>query len=486
MAPLDRRDFVRTLTVAGLAAHAPAGSAQTRAGESRTASPAAPPPVTRTLARYLVTARFEDLPEGVRAEAARTLLNWVGSALGGSRHETMDIAVSALSPFSGPAQASVLGRGERLDILHAALMNGISSHVHDFDDTHLKTVIHPAGPVASAILALAERQPVSGRDFMTALVLGVEAECRIGNAVYPAHYDRGWHITGSTGVFGAAAAAGRLLKLSEQQMVWALGIAAVQPVGLREMFGSMTKSFHPGRAAQNGLTAALLASRNFTSSEAGLEAKSGWTNVLSTETRFGEIIDNLGKSFEISLNTYKPFACGIVIHPAIDACIQLRNEHGLTAAQIDRIDLRVHPLVLELTGKKAPQTGLEGKFSVYFAAAVAIVRGAAGVAEFSDRLVTDPTIVALRDRVTATVDPAIREEQVHAVIALKDGRRLEKHIEHAVGSVERPMSNADLEAKFLGNAQGVLSEARARALIDLCWRAESLPAVSAIAEAARA
>lgn len=484
--PLDRRDFVRTLTVAGLVAHAPAAAAQTRAGENAATPPAAPPPVTRTLARYLVTARFDDLPQAVRAEAARTLLNWVGSALGGSRHETMDIAVSALAPFSGAAQASVLGRRERMDILHAALMNGISSHVHDFDDTHLKTVIHPAGPVASAILALAEHQPVSGRDFMHALVLGVEAECRIGNAVYPAHYDRGWHITGSTGAFGAAAAAGRLLKLTEQQMVWALGIAAVQPVGLREMFGSMTKSFHPGRAAQNGLTAALLASRNFTSSEAGLEAKSGWTNVLSTERKFGEIIDNLGRTYEISLNTYKPFACGIVIHPAIDACIQLRTEHRLTADQIDRIDLRVHPLVLELTGKKTPQTGLEGKFSVYFAAAVAIVRGAAGVGEFSDSLVKDPAIVALRDRVTATVDPAIREEQVRAVITLKDGRRLEKYIEHAVGSVERPMSNADLEAKFMGNAQGVLPESRARALIDLCWRAETLPTVSAIADAARA
>jgi 2-methylcitrate dehydratase PrpD len=484
--PLDRRDFVRTLTVAGLVAQARAGEAQTRASETTTTPPAAPPPVTRTLARYLVTARFDDLPQPVRAEAARTLLNWVGSALGGSRHETMDIAVSALGPFSGPAQASVLGRGERMDILHAALMNGISSHVHDFDDTHLKTVIHPAGPVASAILALAEQRPVSGRDFMHALVLGVEAECRIGNAVYPAHYDRGWHITGSTGAFGAAAAAGRLLKLSEQQMVWALGLAAVQPVGLREMFGSMTKSFHPGRAAQNGLTAALLASRNFTSSEAGLEAKSGWTNVLSTERKLGEITDNLGRTYEISLNTYKPFACGIVIHPAIDACIQLRTEHKLTADQIDRIDLRVHPLVLELTGKKTPQTGLEGKFSVYFAAAVAIVRGAAGVAEFSDSLVKDPQIVALRDRVTATVDPAIKEEQVRAVITLKDGRRLEKYIEHAVGSIERPMSNADLEAKFIANAEGVLPPAKTRALIDLCWHAETLPAASAIADAARA
>src|SRR3989441_4360447 len=221
--------------------------------------------VTRRLARYVVSAQFADPPGPVRKGAARTLLNWVGCTVGGSRHETLDIAIAALSPFSGRAEATVLGRAKRLDIFQAALMNGISSHVFDFDDTHLKTIIHPAGPVVPAILALSEERTVSGRDFLNAMVLGIEAECRIGNAVYPAHYDRGWHITGTTGVFGSAAASGKLLGLSDEQMVWALGLAATQPVGLREMFGSMAKSFHPGRAAQNGLTAAHLAARNFTS-----------------------------------------------------------------------------------------------------------------------------------------------------------------------------------------------------------------------------
>jgi len=489
MSPLDRRDFVRALATAGFAASAPVSAQQSPGRTEATGAgtaPAVPPPVTRTLARYLVSARYEDLPKQVRDESARTLLNWVGSAIGGSRHETVDIAISAVAPFAGAPQASVLGRRERMDVMNAALMNGISSHIHDFDDTHLKTVIHPAGPVASAILALAEFQPVSGRDFMHALVLGVETECRIGNAVYPAHYDRGWHITGTAGVFGAAVAAGHLLKLTEQQMVWAVGLAAVQPVGLREMFGSMTKSFHPGRAAQNGLMAAFLASHNYTSSDAGLEAKSGWANVVSTEQKYGEITNDLGTRYEAALNSYKPFACGIVIHPAIDACIQMRKEYALSADKIERIDLRVHPLVLELTGKKAPQTGLDGKFSVYFAAAVAIVRGAAGVVEFSDQMVKDPAIVALQDRVTATIDPSIHQDQVRAVVTLKDGRRLEKYVEHAVGSVDRPMTNADLEAKFLGNAVGVLPADRARALIDLCWRAEALPSASAIADAARA
>jgi 2-methylcitrate dehydratase PrpD len=326
---------------------------------------------------------------------------------------------------------------------------------------------------------------MSGRDFLTSMVAGIEAECRIGNAVYPAHYDRGWHITGTAGVFGAAAACGRGLGLSEQQMVWALGLAATQPVGLREMFGTMTKPFHPGRAAQNGLTAALLAARGFTSSEVALEGKSGWANVLSTSRNYLEITGNLGRTFEISLNTYKPFACGIVIHPTIDACIQLRNEHRLTADVIERIDLRVHPLVLELTGKKTPATGLESKFSVYFAAALAIAAGSAGMRDFSDANAKNPAIVALRDRVTATVDPAIKEEQVRLTIVLKDGRRLEKFIEHVVGSVERPMSDADLEAKFRGLADGVLTESRTRSLITRCWEIEQLRSAADVATAAR-
>ena len=403
MADIDRREFAGILTSAGLAPGA-VRPVPARDG-SASVAPEAPPDVTRTLARYVVSARPEDIPAPVVAEARRTIVNWFGCALGGARHETLDHAIEALSPFSGPPQATVLGRRERMDALTVSLMNGMSSHVLDFDDTHLKTVIHPAGPVAPAILALAELQPISGRDFLHALILGAEVECRIGNAVYPAHYDRGWHITGTTGVFGSAAACGKLLGLSEAQMVWALGLAAAQPVGLREMFGSMTKSFHPGRAAQNGLTAAVLASKNFTSTDAGLEGKSGWVHVLSTEAKWEEITGQLGTRFELLLNTYKPFACGIVMHPTIDACLQLRAAHRLTPDQIERIDLAVHALVLELTGKRTPQTGLEGKFSIYYAAAIAIVAGAAGPKQFSDALVRDPAVVALRDRVIATVTP---------------------------------------------------------------------------------
>src|SRR5262245_40533166 len=278
---------------------------------------------TRTLAKFIVNHRYADVPQQVRHEAARSFLNWVGCAVGASRHDTVERALAALNEFSGPREATVLGRSDRLDIMLAALMNGITSHTFDFDDTHLRTVIHPSGPVASAILALAETRPVTGAEFLHAFVLGVEVSCRIGNAVYPTHYDVGWHITGTTGVFGAAAAAGRLLGLDEQQMTWALGTAATQASGLREMFGTMCKPFHPGNAARNGLLSALLARANFTSSNQGIEAPRGFANVLATERRYEEITEHLGDSWEILANTYKPFACGIVIHPTIDGCIQL-------------------------------------------------------------------------------------------------------------------------------------------------------------------
>jgi 2-methylcitrate dehydratase PrpD len=438
---------------------------------------------TRTLARFVVEHESSRLPQAVRHEAARSILNWLGCALGASRHETVERTLAALSPFSGPREATVLGRSERLDIMQAALVNGISSHTFDFDDTHLKTVIHPSGPVASAILALAERQPVSGAAFLHAFVLGVEVECRIGNSVYPEHYDVGWHITGTTGVFGAAAAAGKLLGLSEQQMVWALGIAATQASGVREMFGTMCKPFHPGNAARNGLLAALLAQRDFTSSDQAIEAKRGFANVLSTRFKPEEITERLGETWELSLNTYKPFACGIVIHPVIDACIQLRAKHGFPIDEIEAVEAKVHPLVLELTGKKTPQVGLEGKFSVYHSAAAALIRGAAGEAEYRDACVRDPQVIALRDRVRAEVDRALHEDQTRVAIRLKGGRSVETFVEHAIGSVERPMSDGDLEAKFGALAAEVLEKPRIERLITLCWDVEKLGSAADLARA---
>jgi 2-methylcitrate dehydratase PrpD len=310
----NRRNFLKISAAAAVGATALAGRSQGADGESspaksETGGVPAPRDVTRTLARYLVNARYEDLPANVRREGTRTLVNWVGVAVGGSGHEAVERAASALGPFSGPKQASLLGRRERFDIMNAAFINGVSSHVFDFDDTHLNTAIHPAAPVMSAILALSEYQPVSGKDFLTALVLGVETECRIGNAISPGHRDRGWHITGVTGVFGAAAATSKLLKLSEEQTIWAFGLAASQPVGLLESHGSMSKAFIPGRAGANGLFGALLASKNFTSADEMMAGKWTWATAISSKQDYREITEGLGQRFEAALNTYKPFSC---------------------------------------------------------------------------------------------------------------------------------------------------------------------------------
>jgi 2-methylcitrate dehydratase PrpD len=499
MAKFDRRDFLKASGMAATAALAGwpalAAAAQEAQAPAPSQSPAqpksapqpapqAPKDVTHRLARFIVATKPGDVPANVRKEATRTLLNWLAVAVGGCRHPTVDYAIAAVAPFSGPPQASVLGRKERFDIQNTTLINAISSHVFDFDDTHLKTIIHISGPVISPCLALAEYKPVSGKDFLNAVIMGIETAFRVGNAVYPNHYDVGWHITGTAGVIGAGAAAGKLLGLNEQQMVWALGLAASQPVGLRESFGSMNKSFNPGRAGQNGLLAALLAAKNFTSSDGMLEAKRGWANTISTKQDFSQITEGLGQVWETALNTYKPFACGIVIHPIIDACIQLRNANKIDPAKVRSINLKVHPLVLELTGKKTPKVGLEGKFSVYHAAAVAVIEGKASERQFSDASVRDPKVVALRDKVTAVADPGVKEEQADVTIVMTDGRELHLFVKQAVGSVEKPMSDADLEAKLLDLAQGILSKPKAARLIETCWKVESLPQASALAKAA--
>ncbi len=441
--------------------------------------------VTRELARFIRETSFDDLPDAVRHEAGRTLINWIGCAIGGANHETVARAIEALAPFFGPPQAALLGRRERTDVLHAALINGISSHVLDFDDTHIETAIHPAAPVLPAILALAEFVPVGGRDFITALVIGIETEFRIGIAVTPAHYRAGWHITGTAGVFGAAAAAGRLLALTEQQMRWALGLAAEQPVGLQEMFGSMTKSFHPGRAAQNGLTAALLARQGYTASERALEAERGWLKVLASESD-AKAITRPDPPWEILNNSYKPFACGLVVHPVIDGCLRLRAQHGLTAEMIERIEVVVHPRVMDVTAIRDPKSGLEGKFSVYHAAAVAIAEGAAGEREFSDAMARAPAIAALRERVAVAIEPGMGKAQARVTILLKNGDRHAVFVEHAVGSVQNPMSDRAIEAKFRGLCEGILPPAQIDKVLDLCGSAEKLSDAGEISRSAAA
>lgn len=419
------------------------------------------PAITEILANFVIHHPSKGWSEAVDEQAHRTLANWIGCAIGASRHEPVEAALRAVMMLAPAPQASILGRSEKVDIANAALINGISSHTFDYDDTHLKTIIHPAGPVASALLALSELIGSSGREVIDALVLGIEVSCRVGNCIYPDHYDRGWHITGTTGMLGAAAACSRLLKLSAAQTQMALGIAASQPVGLREQFGTMTKPLHPGAAAKNGLMAALMAKHGFTASARALEAPRGLIQVISDKCDWKEITVGLGQHWESALNTYKPFACGIVIHPSIDGCVQLRNQHNLKPEQIEKVLLKVHSLVIELTGKKTPKKGLEGKFSVYHSCTAGLIYGKAGEHEYSDEVVQDPVVIALRDKVEAVIDDSIDEAAADITVLTKDGKQHHILIEHAIGSLERPMSNEQLKAKFVDQAAAVIGQSAA-------------------------
>jgi 2-methylcitrate dehydratase PrpD len=424
--------------------------------------------VTRPLAAFLTRTHYDDLPAKVRQEAVRTLVNWMGACIGGSREAPVEAAIAALGPISGGAQAGLVARPERFDVMTAALINGIAGHVLDFDDTHPNTLIHPSTAVMPALLALAELKPIDGKTFLAALSLGIETSCRIGNAVSPAHYRRGWHITGTAGVFGAAAAAGMVLALSERQMVWALGLAASQPVGLREALGSMAKGFNAGRAASNGLTAAFLASRNFETSPHMIESDTGWAMATTGARDLRAITDGLGERYEAALNTYKPFACGLVLHAAITAVLRVREMSRVDAGQITHVDANVHPMALEVANKTAPVDGLEGKLSLPHALAVALITGAAGEREFRTAAVQDPQVVALRGRITARADAGLKPDQARVTITLEDGRRVEEFAEHARGSAHVPMSDRELDSKFTALAEDVLPATKAAKVLSLC------------------
>jgi 2-methylcitrate dehydratase PrpD len=274
------------------------------------------------------------------------------------------------------------------------------------------------------------------------------------------------------------------LKLDAKKTAMALGIAASQPVGLREQFGTMTKPFHPGAAARAGLTSALLAMHGFTASARALEAPRGFIQVVSDKRSWHEATDELGSRFEISFNTYKPFACGIVIHPSIDACVQLR-ERGITPEQVARIELVVHPLVLELTGKKEPKDGLEAKFSVYHGCAAGLFFGRAGEAEFDDAVVNRPDVVALRRKVEARADAAIDEASADVTAVLADGQRIHLFVEHAIGSLQRPLSDAQLDAKFSGLVEPVLGMEKVTAIAAKCRAFGELPDMRELIAACR-
>ena len=436
---------------------------------------------TETLARFVEASRPGDVAPEVRHEGARAILNWLGCAIGGCRDETVDVMIAALRDFSGPAQATVLGRGERFDALTAACINGTSSNRLDFDDTHLATNIHPSVPVASALIALAEFRPLTGAEFLHAFLIGVDVECRTGNAITPEHYERGWHITATCGVLGAAAACAKALGLDARRIGQALGIAATQAAGLMAMLGTMCKSFNMGHAARNGLSAAWLARAGMTSAEHALEAPRGFLQVLAARSDETQITGDLGSRWEVTRNAYKPYACGIVTHPVIDACLDLRAAQGIDPVSIARVDVTVNPLAAALCGRPAPRDSLEGKLSLHHAAAVALLDGEAGVSQFLDSRITSADAAALRAKIAVETDPKIAAEQARVRITLVGGARRETYVERARGSLGRPLTDAELEAKFRALAATELAPERIDRLVEQLWSLEKLPDAAVIA-----
>ena len=435
---------------------------------------------TRQLAAWVATHRPGDIPDGITHEAKRALLNYLAATFGGCRHEAVDIAIKTVLSLGGSSVSNLIGRAEKCDPLHATFINGISSHVDDFDDTLPKNYIHPTSPVASALFAYGSANPLSGRDFLHAFVLGFEVTSRVGNVVYPWHYETGWHITSTAGVFGAATAIGKVRNLSVEQMIWALGLAATQSAGVRETFGSMAKAMHPGRAGQNGYFSALLAENGFTSSEQSIEGARGFAFVQSVNRDLTKLLDRLGERYELSDNTYKPFPTGIVIQPTIDACIQIHREHHPDPGLIKAVELEVAPIVFELCMKKDLRVGLEGKFSIYHAAAIGLARGRASLDEFTDAAVADPDLKRIRELTVPRANPKVADDASIVVVTMQDGTRFTKHVEHAVGNLERPTTDAQIEEKFRDLAQRVIAPACANQIIDKCWSFDQLADVREI------
>jgi 2-methylcitrate dehydratase PrpD len=432
--------------------------------------------LTKTLCAHLAAARPDDLSAAARHAARRGVLDWIGCALAGSPHPTISRLVAVLQETGGRPQATVLGRRLKLGLLDAPLANGQMGHLLDFDDTHMGgVVLHASSPVLAALFALAERAPVSGADLMLAYAVGFEAGVRSGRTA-PGHHKGGWHLTGTLGSIAAGAAGGKLLGLDAQQLAYTIGIAATQAAGMQQNRGTMCKSFHAGKAAANGVLAALLAERGFDSSQEIIEGQRGFCRIYSDVAAPEQLTAGLGGRWLIETNGHKPYACGVVLHPLIDAVIAIRNRDRIDPAAVSAISLRVHPLVLSITGVVEPSSGLQSKFSTRHSAAVALADGAAGIAQYSDARAADPTVAALRRKVDAVADETLRRDEAHVTV-VAGGVRHEAHVAHASGTADNPMSDAAIEAKFLANATPVVGAERAQRACELAWSLEKSPDV---------
>jgi 2-methylcitrate dehydratase PrpD len=424
------------------------------------------PPITAILADFCRGIRYDDLPPDAVTVAKQCLLDWLAVTIAGSREELAGILRAEAIEQGGNAQATLIGTGERVTASQAALVNGAAGHALDYDDVHLAMSGHPSVPIWPALLALAEQRGAVGRDVLTAFVAGVEMECRIGRHVMPGHYTAGFHATGTLGAFGAAAACAHIMGLDQNQWLHALGIAGAQAAGLKSMFGTMCKPLHAGKAAQNGLAAATLAARGFTSNPAVVETHQGFAATQTTTPNTEAALAELGDHYAVRHVLFKYHAACYGTHETIEAILRLKQREGFAADDVEGIRLTVPRGHLSMCNIPEPQTPLEGKFSLRFTAALATVTGDASEQAFTPEAVREPALLEVRDRVTVEArDGSADWDGTRVAITLADGRTVEESVDLNVPASDLDAQWARLRAKFDSLARPYLTgESLTRAL----------------------
>lgn len=445
------------------------------------------PPIARGMADFVCKTAWEDLPAAVQREALRAWLNWLGCTVGGSQTPSAQTALKGLLSM-GDGDVPVIGYREKLSISDAALLGSLFAATHTYDDTHLATITHPTGPVASALLAASYRlsqlgKPVNGLRLLLALTIGLELECRVSCAIAAGGGNQGWYMTGLSGGIGAAAAVAKILSLTEQQTVYAIGLAATQASGTRATHGAMAINFVPGIAARDGLVAAYMAAANYTCRDISIDGKNGLLQVLTGAHDATAIRDDLGSRFEMLNNSYKPYPCGIVIHPSIDACLYLANELRIDFREITQIELHVHPDALNLCWRKLPDNVLDAQVSLYHWVGVALCRGKAGVEQGTLECIEADDVRSLQNIAHAQADTTLKDNQAVVRLTLANGKTIERKTDNAIGSVTNPMTDEQLQNKFKALVTPVFGSTDAQALLSLCLNTANLADVSEILKA---
>src|SRR5579863_3165611 len=441
--------------------------------------------LTRTLAERACAVTYDALPEPVRELALQCVLDYLGVGLAGSDDGLVSILLDELSEAGGTAQAGVIGHSARLPVLSAALVNGAISHALDYDDVHLAMPGHPSVAILPALLALAEERKASGKAVIAAFVAGYETCCRVGMALRPGHYNRGFHATGTVGAFGAAAACAHLLGLDAEATGRALGIAGTQSAGLKSQFGTMCKPFHAGKAAQNGLLAARLAARGFSSRPDILECAQGFAATHGPDFAPEAALAAPDKGFHLFANLFKYHAACYLTHAPIECARRLRDEHGLTPERIARVTLEIDGSLDKVCNIAAPRDGLEAKFSLRHTVAMALSGiDTAGLGNFSAESARDPKLGRLRERVEIAFRHGWAQTQAALAVELDDGRVLRATHDAGVPAADIAAQGDRLTQKFTALTEPVLGAARARELREAVAGLDELPEVATLARLA--